>query len=236
MIPWWLLGRRARPTLSACVIALDAARDLEGLLRNLRGLADEVVVVDGGSRDATREVAARAGARVIERPWPGHWGEQKNAAFDAARGEWILNLDCDERAGDRLRARIPRLIAARFRSFYRLPMYWVIAERPLRYVHSPQHYPCFVPRLFANRPEHRYVTGDGRLHPTFPKEVRRRMKKVRGAHLFHLLFVREGRAAIEAKMARYEAQDPRARATNEKYYPYWRIPHEVRECEESYSE
>jgi glycosyltransferase involved in cell wall biosynthesis len=218
------------------VIAQDAARDLEGLLRNLRGLADEVVVVDGGSRDRTREVAIGAGARLIERPWPGHWGEQKNAAFDAARGEWILNVDCDERVGDRLREKIPALIAARFRSFYRLPMYWVVATGPLRYMKTPQHYPCPVPRLFRNVPEHRYVTGDGRLHPTFSKKVRRRMTKVRGAHLFHLLFLREDRAAIEAKMARYEAQDPRARETNEKYYPFWRIPHEVLECEESYSE
>jgi glycosyltransferase involved in cell wall biosynthesis len=233
---WPFRARRARPTLSACIIAQDAARDLEGLLRNLRGLADEVVVVDGGSRDETREIARRAGARVIDRPWPGHWGEQKNAAFDAARGEWILNVDCDERVGDRLRERIPRLIASPRRGFYRLPMYWVIGERPLRYVRTEKHYPCHVPRLFRNVPEHRYVTGDGRLHPTYPEAVVRRMSKVRGAHIFHLIFLREPREAIEAKMARYEAQDPRARETNEKYYPYWRIPHEVRECDESYTE
>jgi glycosyltransferase involved in cell wall biosynthesis len=275
----WPFRPRARPTLSACVVAQDAARDLEGLLRNLRGLADEVVVVDGGSRDATREVAIRAGARLIENPWPGHWGRQKNCAFDAARGDWILNVDCDERVGDRLRERIPRLIAARFRSFYKLPMYWLVpaeggaavgtaaadgAEKSLwshstlaadanikltysqpknraldgsglLFLRTPQHYPCHIPRLFRNLPAHRYVE-DTLCHPTFAKPVRRRMTKVRRAHLFHLIFLREGRAAIEAKMARYEAQDPRARATNEKYYPWWRIPHEVARCDESYTE
>jgi glycosyltransferase involved in cell wall biosynthesis len=260
----WPFRPRARPTLAACIVAQDAERDLEALLRNLRGLADEVVVIDGGSRDSTREVALRAGARLIDHPWPGHWGVQKNVAFDAARADWILNIDCDERVGDRLRARIPGLIAARWRGFYRLPMYWLIpggggaslwshstlAEsanktrthaqappenpRPL-YIVTPQHYPCHVPRLFRNVPEHRYLEDD-LCHPTFPKDVRRRMKKVHGAHLFHLIFLREDRAAIERKMARYEGQDPRARETNEKYYPWWRIPHEVAACEEAYSE
>jgi glycosyltransferase involved in cell wall biosynthesis len=224
---------RPRPTLSVCVVAQDEAAHLEELLANVRGLADEVVVVDGGSRDGTREAARAGGARLVEHPWPGHWGAQKNVAFDAARGDWILNLDCDERVGERLAARIPELISSRRRGFYRLPMYWVIEEAPrLRYLRSPDHYPCHVPRLFRNLPAHRYVTGDGLCHPTYPKEVRRRMTKVRGAHLFHLLLARTPRAALEARMARYEAQDPRARATNERYYPYWRIPHTVLDCEE----
>jgi glycosyltransferase involved in cell wall biosynthesis len=230
----WLFGPRARPTLSVCVIAQDAARDLEGLLRNVHGLGDEVIVVDGGSKDDTREVAHDAGARVIEHPWPGHWGAQKNVAFDHAKGDWILSIDCDERVGDRLRERIPELIASRWRSFYKLPMYWLVDRD--QYLSTPQHYPCHVPRLFKNRPENRYETGDGLLHPTFPKRVRRGMKKVHGAHLFHLIFLREDRAALEAKMARYEAQDARARETNEKYYPWWRIPHEVRVCEEGWRE
>jgi glycosyltransferase involved in cell wall biosynthesis len=230
---------RPRPTLSACIVAQDAARDLAALLRNLAGLADEVVVVDGGSRDETREVARAAGARVVEHRWPGHWGAQKNIAFDAAKGDWILNIDCDERVGDRLRARIPELIASGRRSFYRLPMYWLLPPAgppPLRHLVTPQHYPCHVPRLFRNVPAHRYATGDGLCHPTYPKPVRRAMTKVHGAHLFHLIFWREDRAAIEAKMARYEALDPRARETNEKYYPYWRIPHGERICAEGFAD
>jgi len=233
--PFSFVGARPgpRPTLSICIVAQDEAAHLAELLENVRGVADEVIVVDGGSRDDTREVARAGGACLIERPWPGHWGAQKNAAFDAARCDWILNLDCDERIGARLGERLPELIADRRRSFYRLPMYWVLEETPrLRYVRSKDHYPCHIPRLLRNTPAHRYVTDDGLLHPTYPKEVRRRMTKVHGAHLFHLLFSRTPRAAIEAKLARYEAQDPRARETNERYYPYWRIEHTVEDCEE----
>jgi glycosyltransferase involved in cell wall biosynthesis len=215
------------------VIAQDRAQELRGLLANIEGVGDEVVVVDGGSGDETREVARSAGARVIESPWPGHWGLQKNVAYDAARGDWILNVDTDERVGERLRARLPELCASRRHAFYRLPMYWVTDLEPLRYLRSPQHYPCPVPRLFRNVPEHRYV-ADERLHPTFPEDVVRSMKKVRGAHLFHLVFVLNSRAAIEARMRAYEAQDPESRGTNRKYYPYWEIPHSIGLCEERF--
>jgi hypothetical protein len=111
-------------------------------------------------------------------------------------------------------------------------MYWVIEERPtLRYVRSRDHYPCHVPRLFRNVPEHRYEQDD-LLHPTYPKAVRRRMKKIGGTHLLHLLFARQPRERLEEKMRRYEAQDPRSREVNERYYPYWLIPHTIEECAE----
>jgi len=234
----WPFGRggaaaRPRPRLSVCVIAQDRAEELAGLLDNLRGVGDEVVVVDGGSRDATPEVARAAGARLVEHPWPGHWGAQKNVAYEAATGDWILNVDTDERVGERLRARLPELVASRRHAFYRLPMYWVVAKGPLRYVRSPQHYPCHVPRLLRNVQEHRYV-ADGRLHPTYPPEVVRRMKKVHGAHLFHLLFMLRSREAIEARMRAYEAADPGSRATNRKYYPFWDVPHTIELCDEGY--
>jgi glycosyltransferase involved in cell wall biosynthesis len=230
----WIFGRREKPSLSICIIAQDSARDLEGLLKNVKGLGDEVVVVDGGSKDDTREVARQAGARVVEHPWPGHWGAQKNVAYDAAKGDWILNVDCDERVGDRLRERIPELIASRWRTFWKVPMYWLVEAD--KYLSTPQHYPCHVPRLFRNVPANRYVTGDGLCHPTFPKSARRGMKKVSGAHLFHLIFLRETREMIEAKMANYSALDERARETNEKYYPWWRMAHEVKVCEEGWTE
>src|SRR5688572_26472510 len=103
----WPFARRPRARLSVCIVAQDEAAEMPSLLANVHGVADEVIVVDGGSRDATAEIAAAAGARVVRSPWPGHWGAQKNVAFDAASGDWILNIDCDERIGERLRARIP---------------------------------------------------------------------------------------------------------------------------------
>jgi glycosyltransferase involved in cell wall biosynthesis len=67
--------------------------------------AQEWIVVDSHSKDATRERAAACGARVVERDWPGHV-EQKNFAVDAAVHEWVLCLDADERVSPELRASI----------------------------------------------------------------------------------------------------------------------------------
>ena len=83
--------------LSATIIAQDEEAMLPGCLESLRGFCDEVLVVDGGSRDRTRELAAAAGARVLERPFD-DYARQHEFARGEAKGEWILSIDADERA------------------------------------------------------------------------------------------------------------------------------------------
>jgi glycosyltransferase involved in cell wall biosynthesis len=61
--------------------------------------------VDSHSTDATREIAAGLGARVVERDWNG-WVEQKNFAIEQASNDWVLCLDADERLSPELRASI----------------------------------------------------------------------------------------------------------------------------------
>ena len=99
-----------RGRLAACLIVQN---EQERLARALESVAfcDEVIVVDGGSTDRTVEIARRAGARVIESPWPG-FAAQRNVALDVARSEWILEIDADERVSPALRASIETLLAA----------------------------------------------------------------------------------------------------------------------------
>lgn len=96
--------------LSACVIATDEEQRLPACLQSL-GFCDEVVVVDGGSSDATVELARAAGARVVENPWPG-FAAQRNVALDAAAGEWVLEIDADERVSPGLADEIAALVAS----------------------------------------------------------------------------------------------------------------------------
>ncbi len=70
--------------------------------------ADELVVVDSNSTDATREIAQACGARVIINDWPG-FGAQKQFAVDQAQHEWIFSLDADERVSDELKRSIEAL-------------------------------------------------------------------------------------------------------------------------------
>lgn len=96
-------------TVSACVIAKDEEERLPACLESL-GFCDEVVVVDSGSRDRTREIAAAAGARVIENRWPG-FAAQRNVALDHASGTWVLEIDADERVSAALASEIRAMLA-----------------------------------------------------------------------------------------------------------------------------
>jgi len=93
-----------RRPVSVCVITKDEEGNLPGCLASVKW-ADEVVVVDSRSADRTREIAAAAGARVIERDFPGHI-EQKNFAVGEARHDWVLCLDADERLSPELAASV----------------------------------------------------------------------------------------------------------------------------------
>jgi glycosyltransferase involved in cell wall biosynthesis len=97
--------------LSATIIAQDEERALPACLESL-SFCDELLVIDGGSTDRTREVASRAGARVLERPFD-DFARQHEFARTEARGEWILSIDADERASPEI-ARFPRAPCAAF--------------------------------------------------------------------------------------------------------------------------
>jgi hypothetical protein len=95
--------------ISACLIAQDEQEHIAAALESV-AFCDERIVVDGGSSDHTVEIARAAGARVIENPWPG-FAAQRNVALDAASGEWILQIDADERVSPALRASIQALLS-----------------------------------------------------------------------------------------------------------------------------
>ncbi len=97
--------------LSVFIIAKDEADRIGRTIEAVRGLAEDIVVVDSGSRDGTPEVAAALGARVIYNPWPGY-GQQKRFAEDQCRHTWLLNIDADEVIPPDLAAEIRALFAA----------------------------------------------------------------------------------------------------------------------------
>ena len=82
------------PRVSATIVACNEARNLARALRSL-ACADEIVLVDSGSKDETPVIAASLGARVIQQPWLGY-AAQKNIATGHAQFDWILSLDADE--------------------------------------------------------------------------------------------------------------------------------------------
>ncbi len=83
--------------LSAALIVRDEEQVLGDCLRSVRELVDEIVVVDTGSRDRTREIAASHGAHVTRFEWRDDFAAARNHAIEQATGDWILYIDADER-------------------------------------------------------------------------------------------------------------------------------------------
>ena len=83
-----------RKTLSVAMIAMNEEANLPRTLESVKW-ADEIVVVDSGSKDRTIEIAESFGARTSYHAFGGH-GEQKNVAIDLCTMDWVLLLDADE--------------------------------------------------------------------------------------------------------------------------------------------
>lgn len=119
--------------LSVVIITLDEESALPRCLDSV-SFADEVLVVDSGSRDATLEVARSRGARVLTRPMTG-FGEQKQFAVDQASGDWILSLDADEWLSPQLQQSIRKLLAdpRQAHDGYRIFRRNIYLGRPMRF-------------------------------------------------------------------------------------------------------
>lgn len=82
--------------ISACLIVRDEEEHLERCLRSLAGVAQEIVVVDTGSKDGTVSIAKRHGAVIGHFDWCDDFSAARNAALELATGNWILWIDADE--------------------------------------------------------------------------------------------------------------------------------------------
>jgi glycosyltransferase involved in cell wall biosynthesis len=132
--------------ISATIITFNEADNIAAACESV-SWADEILVVDSRSTDATREIAARCGARVVERDWPG-FAAQKQFAAESARNDWIFSLDADERVSENLKASIAALRAA---DESQLADGYRIARRSFymgRWIRGGGWYPDFQLRLY----------------------------------------------------------------------------------------
>ncbi len=110
--------------------------------------ANEIIVVDCGSRDDTVAIAKACGARVEHRNWTG-WVDQKNFAHSLASHDWILSLDADERVTPELAAEIRALLATEpAHRGYRMPRVGFMLGRWIR---TTDFYPDYQLRLYDRR-------------------------------------------------------------------------------------
>jgi glycosyltransferase involved in cell wall biosynthesis len=136
----------SRQPLSVVVITKNAATQIAACLESA-SFAEEILVVDSGSNDGTAELAAQRGARVMQKEWLG-FGAQKQFAVEAARHDWVLCLDADERVSEALRASILAVLGAPAAQAYAMPRCNRFMGRWLRHGEG---YPDWSLRLFDRR-------------------------------------------------------------------------------------
>ncbi|MEO7312125.1 MAG: glycosyltransferase family 2 protein [Chitinophagaceae bacterium] len=107
-------------SISAIIISFNEAARIGDCLKSLQGVADEVIVVDNGSTDGTQAIAETLGAKVFQQAWLGY-GPQKNFAISKTTQDWILQVDCDERLDESLRATIIALKNGAMNGAYEIP-------------------------------------------------------------------------------------------------------------------
>lgn len=167
--------------LSALVVARNEAERLPDCLASL-GFADEVVVVLDRTTDGSAAIAAAAGARVLEGAWALE-GDRRNAGIAACTGDWVLEVDADERVSPPLAAAIRRTIATSPHAWHLVPVDNYVGTRLLRHGWAGSFGTTAVPRLFRAGAKR---WGPQRVHPGLEWTGRQGPKLTEGA-LIHLV-------------------------------------------------
>lgn len=97
-------------SLSVIIIAQDEEDRIGKCLDSVKKIADEIIVLDSGSSDATLEIARTYTDKVFETDWPGY-GLQKQRALEKATGDWVLSIDADEALSEDLADEIQNLLS-----------------------------------------------------------------------------------------------------------------------------
>jgi glycosyltransferase involved in cell wall biosynthesis len=146
--------------LTALVVAHNEESQLAACLETL-AFADEIVVVLDRTTDGSAAIAEKAGAKVLHGTWPIE-GDRRAAGIAAATGDWILEVDADERATPALAAEIRTAIAAAPSGYFLVPFANHIGRRHVRWGWGAYNGVSMKPCLFAKGCK---LWGRQRVHP-----------------------------------------------------------------------
>lgn len=177
------------------MIVKDEERYLEGCLQSVRGLVDEIILVDTGSTDRTVDIARRSGAAVYSFTWRDDFSAARNESLERATGEWVLYLDADERLAPCQESRLRALLTDADVGAYLLTIEGD-HHLPTGIVHQVNTYP----RLFRRLPSVRF---EGKVHEQIaPSILRTGRKIVPSSVVIHHLGYAESVEAITQKCER----------------------------------
>lgn len=154
--------RGTPPRLTAVILTLNEEKHIAACIHSLVW-ADEIIVFDSFSDDATVALAEAAGAAVLQHPFQ-NYAQQRNAALDAVRSDWVFFVDADERASGELATEIRRVIAGGSETAWYVPRHNIIFGKVTL---GAGWYPDYQLRLFRHglvrfeRPVHEIAVVQG---------------------------------------------------------------------------
>lgn len=139
--------------ISVVLAVLNEEANLRNCLESVKNLADEIVIVDGGSKDKTLDIAKEFKTKIIKTDNPLIFHINKNKAIDAASGEWVLQLDADETVSEELTEEIRKITSENLE----INGYWIPRRNFFltKFLSKGGQYPDYTLRL--------YKKGKGRL-------------------------------------------------------------------------
>lgn len=154
-------GGMSAKKLSALVVAHNEEAQLAECLERLRP-ADEIVVVLDKCTDGSREIAQRFGAVLVEGAWEIE-GQRRNAGLAACSGDWVIEVDADERVPPALFEEIRATIRHAEPGWFAIPFHNYVGDRLVKYGWGGSWGVMMAPRLSAKSCK---IWGDQRLHPS----------------------------------------------------------------------
>lgn len=142
--------------ISACYIAKNEVENLAKSLASLRNQVDEIILVDTGSTDDTKNIAIAYGAKVFEYQWQDDFSAPRNLALEKAQGDWIIFIDCDEyfatECMGRIRSTIEKVHYDNFRGILLLRRYDIDVDKNKEILAD-----TLVSRIYYHNPHYRYA-------------------------------------------------------------------------------
>lgn len=156
--------------LSVTIITLNEEDKIRDALESVKW-ADEIVVVDSGSKDRTVDICKEYTDNVFHNKWPGHI-DQKNHAIDKASHKWILSIDADERVTPELEKEIKSILKSPTTNAYAVPRHVFYLGR---WINNSGWYPDYKVRIF-----HRDKGRWGGVNPHDKVMVEGKVERLKG--------------------------------------------------------
>ena len=194
------------PTLSVCMIVKNEQSCLKRCLDSIKTIADEIVIVDTGSTDQTKDIAKEFKAKIFDFRWTDNFADARNFSLKQAKSEWILVLDADEEVNRHNLVNIKKLLTLDFDAYNLILRNYSDNESDIGFIHTDQtadylgYLPVPLPRLFRNQGFY-YSNA---VHETIDESLMRKKAKIGETDItIEHLEILKGKEAIKKKQLIY---------------------------------